>query len=75
MNLMVFDNVPLVARTKLLQIFGQELGQLELEDYKVIGHFALAQMQSKFVSFKKPKRFLSSSQQYHGSRVGTPSVS
>lgn len=50
---MVSDDVPLVASRQLLQIFAQELGQLEPEAHKEIAHYALAQIQPRVVSFEE----------------------
>lgn len=50
---MVSDDVPLVASRQLLQIFAQELGQLEPEAHKEVAHYALAQIQPRVVSFEE----------------------
>nr|ABR18081.1 unknown [Picea sitchensis] len=50
---MVSDDVPLVASRQLLQIFAQELGQLEPDAHKEIAHYALAQIQPRVVSFEE----------------------
>jgi COP9 signalosome complex subunit 4 len=49
----VSDDVPLVASRQLLQIFAQELGQLEPDAHKEIAHYALAQIQPRVVSFEE----------------------
>ncbi|KAL6995662.1 COP9/signalosome complex subunit Csn4 [Sarracenia purpurea var. burkii] len=47
------DDVPLVVSRQLLQTFAQELGRLEPEAQKEIGHFILNQIQPRVVSFEE----------------------
>ncbi|GLJ14883.1 hypothetical protein SUGI_0242150 [Cryptomeria japonica] len=50
---MVSDDVPLVASRQLLQIVAQELSKLEPDAHKEIAHYALAQIQTRVVSFEE----------------------
>ncbi|KAE9457053.1 hypothetical protein C3L33_11036, partial [Rhododendron williamsianum] len=47
------DDVPLVVSRQLLQTFAQELGRLEPESQKEIGHYILNQIQPRVVSFEE----------------------
>ncbi|XP_047325657.1 COP9 signalosome complex subunit 4 [Impatiens glandulifera] len=47
------DDVPLVVSRQLLQTFAQELGRLDAEAQKEIGHYILNQIQPRVVSFEE----------------------
>ncbi|PSS31353.1 COP9 signalosome complex subunit like [Actinidia chinensis var. chinensis] len=47
------DDVPLVVSRQLLQTFAQELGMLDPEAQKEIGHYILNQIQPRVVSFEE----------------------
>ncbi|GFZ10302.1 proteasome component (PCI) domain protein [Actinidia rufa] len=47
------DDVPLVVSRQLLQTFAQELGRLDPEAQKEIGHYILNQIQPRVVSFEE----------------------
>ncbi|CAL5383599.1 unnamed protein product [Camellia sinensis] len=51
------DDVPLVVSRQLLQTFAQELGRLEPEAQKEIGHYILNQIQPRVVSFEEQVNF------------------
>ncbi|GLU04410.1 hypothetical protein SLE2022_215600 [Rubroshorea leprosula] len=47
------DVVPLVVSRQLLQTFAQEVGRLQPEAQKEIGHYILAQIQPRVVSLEE----------------------
>ena len=52
-NSVVSDDVPLVVSRQLLQIFAQELGNLDPDVQKEISHYSLARIQPRVVSFEE----------------------
>nr|AAQ07984.1 COP8-like protein [Lilium longiflorum] len=50
---MVSDDVPLVVPRQILQMFAQEMGRLEADAQREIALYALAQIQSRVVSFEE----------------------